>query len=100
MSKISPKRRSGGATSESRLNKESETIRKQLADAREKDQLLSFTEIAKKLDRSSLPASIQETTDSDGSLIFYQLEYHPLPTIQFSLVIRDDLSYQLAFPVL
>ena len=95
LTKISPKRRSGCATAENRHEKENDAIRKKLADAREFDKIVCVADIHEKLDRKVLPASIKETSDSEGNLVFYELEYQPIPKVKFSLVVHDDLSYQI-----
>jgi len=92
MSTPSDLKRSGAASSESRLHNEETVLNAQIEEFFNEDKVSSLSELNKKLSKSTLPCSFLSTL-TDVFLMLFSLETNVVPTISSALCIYNDLSW-------
>ena len=93
LSKEIPNRRSGGATSENRLENYEQRVKEKNNILDEADKVESINHLLLKLDRSLLPDGVLLEIKIENNLIFFTISFESKPTLSSFACLIDDLSF-------
>ena len=92
LSKETPNRRSGGATSENRLENYEQRVKEKNNILDEADKVESINDLLLKLDRSLLPDVVLENK-TENILIFFTISFEIKPTFSSFVCLKGGLSF-------
>ena len=92
LSKETPNRRSGGATSENRVENYEQRVKEKNNILDGADKVESINDLLLKLDRSLLPDGVLENK-TENILIFFTISFEIKPTFSSFVCLKEDLSF-------